>query len=59
MTRVGITYRCFAGCGENLVRARSRIKTILGEQIRKISPEGAGNMTEAIRLGFDILNKSK
>ncbi|KAL5256751.1 hypothetical protein ACHWQZ_G011870 [Mnemiopsis leidyi] len=47
------------GCGAQLVRARSRIKTILNEQIRKISPEGAGNLTEAIRKGFEVLNNSK
>lgn len=42
-----------------MVRARSRIKTILTEQIRKISPEGAGNLTEAIRMGVQVLNNSK
>ena len=54
LTGISIT-----GCGTKLVRARSRIKTILGEQIRKISPEGAGNLTEAIRMGFEVLNNSK
>ena len=46
-------------CGAQMVRARSRIKNILVEQIRNISPEGAANLTEAIRMGIEVLNKSK
>lgn len=47
------------GCGKRLVRARSRIKNILTAQIRKISPTKSGNLTEALRTGFEILNNSR
>ena len=49
----------FSGCGKRLVRARSRIKNILTAQIRKISPTKSGNLTEALRTGFEILNNSR
>ncbi|KAL5257658.1 hypothetical protein ACHWQZ_G012542 [Mnemiopsis leidyi] len=46
-------------CGAEMVRARSRIKNILIEQIRNIKPQGAANLTEAIRTGIEVLNNSR
>ena len=46
------------GCGKKLRRARGRITKILHKQIENIEAGGPGNITNAIKEGFELFNTS-